>query len=213
MQSPRYQNANLTPARFDPRGRGRKAAPFIGLLLVALVGSACSSYTIPRYGLSAENIAGLRRLNQKVNVGRFTATPLGRTEIGCRSKGPVRTPDGRPFEDYLQRALIEELKVAEKLSDSAPVTLTGHLNQIDFSSMRGDWTMDLTVTSSNGRALTVSSKYDFKTGPAFTLAPWGGGQAAADERACAETAQAFVPAVQVLIGKLVYHADFAALLK
>lgn len=183
--------------------------PVIMLLLAVLVSSACSSYTVPRYGLSAENVMGFRKLGQKVNVGRFTATTPGKTEIGCRAVGPVKTPDERPFEDYIRRALIDELKVAEMLSDSAPVTLTGNLDKIDFSSMSGDWTMDLTTTSSNGRSLTVSSKYGFSTGPMFQP---GGGQAAA-VRACGETAQAFAPAVQVLIGKLVHHPDFAALLK
>ena len=33
------------------------------------------------------------------------------------------------------------------------------------------------------------------------------------EKACALTAQAFPPAVQTLIGKLVHHPDFAGLLK
>lgn len=183
------------------------------LLLAVLVTSGCSTFTIPRYGLSGENVMGLRKVGQKVNLGTFTATPPSRTEIGCRGKGPVRTPDGRPFEEYIQRALSEELKIAEMLSDSASVTLTGNVDKIDFSSMKGEWTIDLTFRSSNGRSLSVSSKYDYKTGPAFQFAPWAGGQAAADERACAETAQAFVPAVQVLIGKLVHHAEFAALVK
>lgn len=189
------------------------AGGMVALVLTVLVAAACSSYTIPPYGLSAENVTALRKVTQKASVGRFTASPPGRTEIGCRGKGPVRTPDGRPFEDYIQRALIDELKIAEVFSESAPVTLTGSLDKIDFNSMRGDWTMDLTLTSSNGRALIVSSKYDFKTGPAFTMAPWAGGQAAADERACTETAQAFARAVQVLIGKLVHHDEFAALLR
>jgi hypothetical protein len=184
----------------------------IVFLLVLLGASACSTYTIPRYGLSAENVTALRKLSQKVTVGRFTATPPGRTEISCRGRGPVKTPDGRPFEDYIQRALIDELKVAEALSDGARVSLAGTLHKIDFNSMRGEWTMDLTVTSSNGRSLAVSSTYDYKTGPAMTFAVWGG-QAAADERACTETAQAFVPAVQVLIGKVVHHAELATLLE
>jgi hypothetical protein len=79
----------------------------------------------------------------------------------CRAAGPVKTPDGRPFEDYIRRALIDELTVAEMLSDAAPVTLTGKLDKIDFNSMAGHWTMDLTATSSNGRTLIVSSKYGF----------------------------------------------------
>ncbi len=181
----------------------------IVLLFVILVSAACTSSTIPRYGLSAENVIGLRKLGQKVNVGRFTATTPGQTEISCRAVGPVKTPDGRPFEDYIRRALIDELKVAEMLSDSAPVTLTGNLDKIDFNSMSGDWTMAFTFTSSNGRSLAVSSKYGYSTGPIFIP---GGGTAGA-VRACSETAQAFAPAVQVLIGKFVHHPEFAALLK
>jgi len=184
----------------------------IGLLLVALLGAACSSYTIPRYGLSAENVTGLKKVGQKVNVGRFTATPLGRAEIGCRGRGPVRTADQRPFEDYIRRALIDELKIAEMFAESAPVTLTGHLAKLDFSSMKGEWLMDLTFTSSNGRSLVISIVHDYKTGPGFTF-PQLGGQSSADERACTETAQAFPGAVQVLIGKLVHHPEFAALVK
>src|SRR5207247_831507 len=124
-------------AAYPKEGR-RMLRQLIVLLLAVLVSSACSSYTVPRYGLSAENITGLPKLGAEVNVGRLTAT------------------------------------------------------------------------SSNGRSLSVSSKYGFSTGPVFYV---GGGGTAAAERACAETAQAFAPAVQVLIGKLVYHPEFAALLK
>jgi hypothetical protein len=185
-------------------------APRLVLLLLAvLAASACSAYTVPRYGLSAENVTGLKKLGSKVNLGAFTATTPGQTEIRCRAVGPVRTPDSRPFEDYIRRALLDELRIADVYSEGAPVTLTGNLDKIDFNSMSGDWTMDLTVRSSNGRALTVSSKYEFSPGPMFQPGP---AQAAA-ARACAETAQAFAPAVQVLIGKLVYHPELAQLLK
>src|SRR5881396_115054 len=139
-------------AAYPKEGR-RMLRQLIVLLVAVVVSSACSSYTVPRYGLSAENVAGLRKLGAKVNVGTFTATTPAQTEIRCRASGPVRTPDGRPFEDYIRRALVDELKVAEMLSDSAPVTLTGHLDKIDFNSMAGDWTMQFTATSSNGRSL------------------------------------------------------------
>jgi hypothetical protein len=155
-------------------------APRLVLLLLAvLAASACSAYTVPRYGLSAENVTGLKKLGSKVNLGAFTATTPGQTEIRCRAVGPVRTPDSRPFEDYIRRALLDELRIADVYSEGAPVTLT------------------------------VSSKYEFSPGPMFQPGP---AQAAA-ARACAETAQAFAPAVQVLIGKLVYHPELAQLLK
>jgi len=96
--------------------------------------------------------------------------------------------------------LIDELTVADMLSDSAPVTLTGQLNKIDFDSMAGEWQLDLTVISSNGQSLNVSDNYKY----GFTYM---------GETACARTAKSFGPAVQVLIGKLVYDPKFAGLLK
>jgi hypothetical protein len=66
--------------------------------------------------------------------------------------------------------------------------------------MAGEWFIDLTLTSSNGRSLTVSDKYSYE----FTY--FG-------ETACARTAKYFVPAVQVLFGKIVHDARFAELLK
>jgi hypothetical protein len=103
----------------------------------------------------------------------------------------VKTPDERPFEDYIRRVLIDELKVAEILSDAGPVTLAGNLGTIDFNSMKGEWTIDMTFVSSNGRSLLLPILYSYKTGPAFT----------------------FPVAVQVRIDRLVHHPDFPALLK
>jgi hypothetical protein len=58
----------------------------------------------------------------------------------------------------------------------------------------------VTVKSTNGRTLSVTNSHDYDTG--FL-----------GEKGCALTAQAFGPAVQTLIGKLVHHPEFAGLLK
>ena len=137
---------------------------------------------------------------QKVNVKPFTATGESKSEITCRAVGPVKTPDERPFEEYIRKALIDELQVSELYSESGPITLTGNLDQIDFSSTSGTWVMSLTLKSSNGRSLTVANNYEYET--SFV-----------GEKACALSAQAFGPAVQVLIGKIVYHPDFGPLLR
>src|SRR3989442_4103593 len=90
----------------------------------------------------------------------------------------------RPFEDYIRRALVDELKVAEMLSDSAPVTLTGNLDKIDFNSMAGARKIDLTATPSNGGSLRDPSKYGLRNGPGFLLAHEAPARA---ERGCPET--------------------------
>jgi hypothetical protein len=78
---------------------------------------------------------------------------------------------------------LDEFKISEVYSSSAPVTLTGNLDSIDFSSNSGTWNLVLTVNSSNGNALYVSENYS------YTTSFYG-------ETACNQTAQAFMPTVQ-----------------
>jgi hypothetical protein len=173
------------------------------LAIILILASGCSSYTVAKYGISPGNVTTLRAVSgQKVNVGAFTAAKPGQTEMMCRAVGPIKTPDGQPFEEYVRKALIDELRVAELFADTAPITLTGSLNKIDFSSNipTGKWNLDVTVRSSNGNAVTVVEAYEYET--SFI-----------GEKGCALTAQAFGPAVQSLIGKLVRTPEFAGLLK
>jgi hypothetical protein len=175
--------------------------PLIALLVVVAACAGCSTaLDVGRYGVSAENDAALKKLGgRKVSVGPFTATEPGRDEIRCRDLKSIKTPD-RAFEDYIRQALIDELAAAGLLAESAPITLTGHLNRVDFDSLVGEWTLDLTLTSSNGRALTVSDRYRYQF-------------IANAEAACARTAASFPSAVQALLGKLVSDGTFAELLR
>lgn len=175
-------------------------APWI-LSLVLILATGCASFDVGRYGVSVENNAALRKFSgARVNVGPFTATEPGKTELNCRAVGPITTPEKRPFEEYVRQALIDELKVADLLAPAAPVTLTGKLNKVEFDSWAGQWQLDLTLTSSNGRSLTAATMYDY----GFTYMA---------ETACVRTSKSFVPAVQVLIGKIVHDPQFQELLK
>jgi len=170
------------------------------LLALGLL-TGCSSYAVPRYGVSVTNVTALKQAGAApVNVGKFTATGESKKEITCRAVGPIKTPDERPFEEYVRKAVIDELQVSGIYAESAPIVLTGNLDQIDFSSSEGKWTLAMTVKSTNGRTLSVANSHNYDT--SFI-----------GEKGCALTAQAFPPAVQTLIGKLVHHPDFAGLLK
>ena len=174
------------------------ASLLIAASLLALGG--CSTYAVSRYSPNADNIVALRSLGGKmVNVGPFTATKPGEREIMCRAVGPIKSPDGEAFSDFVRKALVDELKLAGNFSANAPVTLTGNLDAIDYSSMNGSWNLALTVKSSNGRSMSVSEQY------AFTSSWYG-------ETACNQTAQALMPAVQNLVGKIVRSPDFVQLL-
>jgi len=168
------------------------------LLVATFASTGCSTYAIPRYSVSAPNVATLRTMRgQSINVGAFSARD-GASEVLCRGVGPIKTPDGEEFSEYVRAALISELLMAEVWSASAPVTLTGVLDDVGFDSFAGAWALSLTVTSSNGQSLHVAEKYPFQT--SF----YG-------ETACNQVAQAFMPGVQDLIAKLVRDPAFKAL--
>ena len=175
-----------------------KLAFFIVLTVIV---SGCSTYSANRYSIAVDNVMALKTLNgTKLNVGTFTASEPGKTEIMCRAVGPIKTPDGETFENFIRKGFVDELKLAEVYSSSAPVTLTGNLDSINFSSASGTWDLALTVNSSNGNSLSVSENYS------YTTSYYG-------ETACNQTAQALMPAIQNLIGNVVRNAEFYRLVK
>lgn len=174
---------------------------FIPLVILLPIALGCSTFSAMRYSVSADNIVTLRTLNGRtVNVGAFSAASPGQTEIMCRGVGPIKTPDGEPFSEYVRKAILDDLRIANVYSESAPVTLTGHLEVIDFSSNSGEWNLSLTVKSSNGKSITITETYK------YTTSFYG-------ETACAQTAQALMPAVQNLVGKLFRSSEFKPLLE
>ena len=169
------------------------------IMVVIIAMSGCSTYAVNRYSISVDNVTALKTLNGvKLNVGTFTSSKPGQIEIMCRGVGPIKTPDGQTFENFIRKALEDELKIAEVYSSSAPVTLTGNLDSIDFSSTSGTWNLALTINSSNGNSLSVTEDYP------YTSSYYG-------ETACNQTAQALMPAVQNLIGKVVGNVEFKKL--
>ncbi|MGL4939259.1 hypothetical protein [Shewanella sp.] len=174
----------------------------IGLVAAVLIGiSGCSTYSVNRYAVSVDNISSLKNIaGSKLNVGTFDTVGESKTSIMCRGVGPIKTPDGQSFENFIRKAFIDELTMAGIQDPNAPITLTGTLDSIDFSSASGNWVIAMTVKSSNGNSISVSESYS------FTSSFYG-------ETACNQTAQALMPAVQNLIGKIVQNQDFPKLIE
>lgn len=174
----------------------------IGLLLLVLAMSGCSTYMPQRYSISADTNVALKNLPVgNINVGSFKG--LATFDNNCRAAGPIAPPDNMSFEAYIQKALADELKVAGKFDDKTPkVTLNGVLERLEFSSARGltggSWDIGLRVSSSNGKSTYASEHYEFNSG--FVA-----------DTACKQTAEAYLPAVQNLIGKLVRSPEFLLL--
>ena len=176
---------------------------FVALTIVALL-AGCSTYMPQRYSVSADNVVAIKALNVNgVNVGTFTTTV--KVDNACRGVGPIAPPDNMSFEAYLQKALADELKLAGAFDSKSPkVTLSGVLTKIDFSSSKGltggEWNLALDLKSSNGKSVSANETYNFNSGFAA-------------DTACKQTAEAFLPATQNLLAKLINNSGFKALLQ
>lgn len=175
----------------------------IVLALSVLTLCACSTYTPQRYNISADNNSALKAIGVgNINVGTFTGPSS--FDKACRGAGPIAPPDNMSFEAYLQKALADELKVAGMFDEKTPKsTLSGAIEKLNFSSSRGltggEWNIDLRVNSSNGKSIMVSEHCEFESG--FIA-----------DTACKQTAEAYLPAVQNIIGKLIKSPEFKSLL-
>jgi hypothetical protein len=163
--------------------------------------AGCSVSANP-YAIHGDTVLALRaHRSTPVRLAPFTSDKPGKSEILCRGAAMIQTPGGTPFEKYVEDAFRTEMLVADVLSDTAPVTLSGRLDKMHFSTAaEAIWELGVTLQSSNGRTLTVAEAYSFN---------WHFG----GDSACREAATAMAPAVQSLIRKTVQHPDFSSLLQ
>lgn len=172
------------------------------VLSTAVFLAACETPTTQRYAVSADNNQAIKALNTNgVGVGNFT--PPADFTATCRALGPLQVADGLTHTQYIRKAFEDELKIGGAFANgNQRVGLSGKVNKLEFSSSRGltggYWTIDLTLTSTNGKSLTVNEYYEFNSG--FVA-----------NEACRNTAEAFSRAVQNLVGKAIKHPAFAGL--
>jgi hypothetical protein len=169
------------------------------IVVMALLLSACQSYSFGRYTTSTNNLETLRLLSPKsINVSGFSATTPNHTEILCVGRIYIKTQDGEEFTKFIEKALVSELKMAGVFSTNAKTTISGKLEYIDASYVSGSWEMTLKLTSSNGKSAVFKEKYSYPRGTF--------------DSACMLPTQAFVPAVQDLISKILTSEEFKTLI-
>ena len=165
------------------------------ILLGSLLLTGCA-YNASPYGASVGNVESIRSVGiQPVAVGRFEASKPGVASITCRAAGPVTVSPS--FEAYIEKAFIDELKLAGVYDPNSKMILSGKLEEIDFSSgiTDGKWMFTVTVGNARDERFTTQSTFGFS------------GSFVAD-KACHEVAQAFGPAVQKLIADVVRDPKF-----
>lgn len=168
----------------------------LAILVLSTSLVAGCAFNVAPYGASIQNVESVKAYNlQPVSVGNFESAKPGNASITCRAAGPVTVSPN--FETYIQQAFIDELKLAGIYDSASRLVLTGMLEEIDFSSgiTDGNWSFTLTLTNARNESFTTKSQFGFS------------GSFIAD-RACQEVAQAFGPAVQKLIGDVVRDPKF-----
>ena len=156
-----------------------------------------------KYKPSETNSAIIRKLfaGKTVSVGDFDTPDTRISQLSCRLIFHVGPPVGYTFGSYIRSSLISELDIAGVYNEASNVTLSGNLKDASFSF--GSWKFVLEVTSSNGKVINVSTEYPIDT-PIFGFA---------GEKGCERTQDAFGPAIEDLMTKLINSPHFEELLK
>lgn len=174
------------------------------IVAVALGLSGCETLVAPRYSITGDNNLAVKALGASgLGVGEFTGPPS--FDANCRALGPVQVADGITHTQYIRKAFEEEFKIAGVYAQSSPrIVLTGTVTRLEFSSTRavtgGSWDIDLTLRSSNGSSMRATERFEFPSGFGAPTA-------------CKQTAEAFTPAVQNLVGKVLRAPEFRALVR
>lgn len=177
---------------------------YINLVAVALFSffiGGCATYYPGRYSTMPDNVLKLRDIgNAKVMVGQFDSLTKDNNEILCRGLYPIK-PGDASYADYLKKALIYELKTARLYSERSDAKISGRIDKLEFSSVKGSWLMTATFFSSDGDNDSISEEYS------FPVSLWS------DEHTCAQGAQAFMPLVQNVLSKYFDSAHFSRIAK
>jgi len=173
------------------------------VLLLAVLLSGCETPIVaPHYPQSTET-AGNLRAARPIKIGLSTFVGPARLE-NCRGLKPLNLPAEVSPSLYIQQAFEAEFRAADILAPSgADITLSGRIDTATFSSTKlitmGQWTIGLSLRSSNGKTLRVVESHEFDS--AFEA-----------REACRYTADAFAQAVQKLVAKTVSDPGFPGLL-
>jgi hypothetical protein len=177
----------------------------LSLIVAATVLMSGCANKVPTYSNTPQNMRAVKSVAATaapINIGNFTSTNEGESKVMCRLATPVGTPDGMTFAKYIEDALSTEMEMGNMIDPKSKITITGNLESIYGSTVLGNayWEFKIKVTSSNGKSINVTSRYDYES--SFTA-----------YSACTEMQRSYLPAVQELVNKIVTNPQFTELLK
>ena len=180
------------------------------LAITAIAGAAllagCETTSTRPYQTSTDNVMAYQNAfkgsDAKVKLGTFTTTEGVDTSPTCRMMGALEVSPGKTPVDFIASAFKDELFEAGVYDGASDNVINGNINELKFNSFgTGKWTINMNVSSAAmPGGYDVSTEYTFKTSYSAI-------------RACQNVVDAFTPAVQELLGKVVASPDFAKLTK
>lgn len=166
--------------------------------------TACETTSSSPYKASTQNVIGLKSTlasrGATVRLAEFTSASGVPDKPMCRGLGPVDVAPGKTLPQFVREAMQEELFLAGAYDDAANVAVRARIDAVEMDSFgTGAWRLTMTVSSDRDPSgYQVSTDYPFAS--SFSAIS-----------ACRNAANAFGPAVQDLLGKVVRDRRFAQL--
>lgn len=170
---------------------------------IAVLATGCSTTNSIPYKASTANVIAIQQTlesqGKKVSVGKVAMASGVEESPTCRLMGPIKVAPGKALSQYIKEAFVEELFMAKAYSPSSKSVIRAKIENIKFSSVSpASWEIAMSVRSTSSPGYKVSINYGFDTS-------WDA------YSACKNVADAFGPAVQALLGKVVTHSQFSTL--
>ncbi len=181
-----------------------KGMLMVGIISMGLLILPACGYTVPKYRSLAENVRALKATysnpSQKFQSLSLSPSQKKTDSILCRLDDFIRPPEGKSFEEYVLGGLEDELKFGGLLEKDGTLSLEAEFNQIEFSSVGGNWIIDAKFSTPLGTSLQVKTEYHFEV-------------SAIARDACTMVAEAFPVTVRQFIQEVTNHKTFKTLLE
>ena len=172
--------------------------------LAALSLGACETTSSRPYTTSTENImafqSALGASDAKVQLADFSMSEGVDESLTCRALGALEVAPGKSPKEFIEGAMRDELFAAGVYDQAGGKMINGEITELKFSSLgTGSWNIGLKLTSdTNPQGVSVNTEYTFKTSYSAL-------------KACQNVIDAFTPAVQETISKVIADPGFASL--
>lgn len=181
------------------------AAKLASLTVAVALLSGCETTNSIPYKASTENVltiqSKLKEQGKQLRLGDVSLAAGVDESPVCRLNGPIRVNPGKTPTQYIQSAFQEELFMAGVYSLDSNNILSGQVTELSFSSVSpASWTISMQVSSNNSSGYSVTVNYPFDTS-------WSA------YSACKNVADAYGPAVQMLIKEVVNNPGFDTLIQ